>query len=82
MIIIKYNELLKENKTLQRKIEETKTENEKLLNLSRDLNKEVIELKREIIRLTKEKERLLNELETTQNPISELIRMTKGMDIF
>lgn len=82
MIIIKYNELLKENKTLQRKIEETKAENEKLLNLSRNINKEVIELKREIIRLTKEKERLLNELETTQNPISELIRMTKGMDIF
>ena len=59
---------------------ETKTENEKLLNLSRDLTKEVIELKVEIIRLTREKERLLGELK--ENPVAELIRMTKGLDIF
>lgn len=55
-------------------------ENGELLNLSRNQNKEVIELKREIIRLTKEKERLLNELK--ENPIAELIRMVKGLDIF
>lgn len=77
---MKYQELLKENKTLQKKIEELKNRNDETLNLASNLNKQVIELKMEIIRLTKEKEKLLNELH--ENPITELIRMANGVDIF
>ena len=77
---MKYQDLLKENKTLQKKIEVLKSENKETLNLASNLNKQVIELKVEIIRLTKEKEKLLNELK--ENPVAELMRMVKGLDIF
>lgn len=77
---MKYQDLLKENKTLQKKIEELKNENKETLNFASNLNKQVIGLKVEIIKLTKEKEKLLNELK--ENPVAELIRMAKGLDIF
>lgn len=79
---MKYNELLKENKTLQRKIEELKLENEQKLGFINKLNKEISELKIENIKLNKQNKNLLTELKENKNPVSELIKISKDFNIF